>query len=796
MAALPGFTEPDGAVGDVYNGYEIVEVINAGAGRYAWESITEFKSIADLSATAGLVNGRAFKTKGYYTAGDGGGQDLVYRSSGRSGITVDGGFYFTGPGADDYFEAVDKTVVIAERFGMVGDDSTNNATRFQAAINACAAANDSPGNDPSRVMVLGEGTYRIGATLTVKSGVRIVGQGNGTKIKKASSFSGSSAFNFYGGSSSAVVNVSFSQMRIEGAFAAFTDGSSSTGYASRLGLSTFRDIELDTTDGFILDHYCQTVDFENIVSQGSIERFFDIKGNGLSFRRIVQEGGTGTNSSPIFKVSDWTVDASTPYSGRALGIQIHDIIIEGNGHATKTTIVLEGVQNCGIHGLHVETVASDGYAVRLVNCDNVTFTSGTYHSGKKIRIEESQNIIFDCIDLATQTGFNKLDDAIEVVDTVSSVIVNNILSLKGRDVHRVTDMTKNITVRNVSIYDIRTFNPTGLLNLKMASWGGQNMLKNPSFESGAAEWQILASTGTPTATYGQSEVGTGLQLNCTVDPVNSSVNIYQSVTFATEHIGQPFTFCALAKVNSGTGWVQHIFSGAGISSYQDQYNGAYDNSGWVLISQTFIVQSAGAANVGISGVNVTDFSVDCCSLCPGVVAIPDMGSFQSIQLGGRTVVQGSAAPSSGTWKQGDIVINSEPANGEASGWQCVVAGTPGTWLTMAPIGMATSSGIIVRETGTTNETKIVGKNIGDATIWELGGYGPAAFRSLANGGKCTDLSNNLAAWECSDLYLNPNSSINPANNGQVVIEKTSNTSLTVKLKGSDGTVRSTVLTLS
>jgi len=137
MAALPGFTEPDGAVGDVYNGYEIVEVINAGAGRYAWEAITEFKSVADLSATAGLTNGRVFKTKGYYTAGDGGGQEVVYRSSGKSGITVDGGFYFAGPGADDYFEAVDKSVVNVQRFGATGNGTTDDTARLQSAIDFC-----------------------------------------------------------------------------------------------------------------------------------------------------------------------------------------------------------------------------------------------------------------------------------------------------------------------------------------------------------------------------------------------------------------------------------------------------------------------------------------------------------------------------------------------------------------------------------------------------------------------------------------------------------------------------------
>lgn len=139
MAALPGFNEPDAAVGDVYNGYEIVEVINAGAGRYAWESITEFKSVADLASTSGLVNGRAFKTKGYYTAGDGGGQELIYYSTGRSGITVDGGFYFAGPGADDYFEAVDKSVVDVKLFGAKGDGTSDDTARLQATIDFCEA---------------------------------------------------------------------------------------------------------------------------------------------------------------------------------------------------------------------------------------------------------------------------------------------------------------------------------------------------------------------------------------------------------------------------------------------------------------------------------------------------------------------------------------------------------------------------------------------------------------------------------------------------------------------------------
>jgi len=44
---------------------------------------------------------------------------------------------------------------------------------------------------------------------------------------------------------------------------------------------------------------------------------------------------------------------------------------------------------------------------------------------------------------------------------------------------------------------------------------------------------------------------------------------------------------------------------------------------------------------------------------------------------------GTAAPSAGTWKRGDIVWNTTPSAGGDPGFMCVVAGTPGTWKAMA-----------------------------------------------------------------------------------------------------------------
>lgn len=47
-----------------------------------------------------------------------------------------------------------------------------------------------------------------------------------------------------------------------------------------------------------------------------------------------------------------------------------------------------------------------------------------------------------------------------------------------------------------------------------------------------------------------------------------------------------------------------------------------------------------------------------------------------------------------------------------------------------------------------------------------------------------------------DLILEPSSTVNPIKNGELVVEATSNSNITIKLKGSDGVTRSTVLNLS
>lgn len=51
----------------------------------------------------------------------------------------------------------------------------------------------------------------------------------------------------------------------------------------------------------------------------------------------------------------------------------------------------------------------------------------------------------------------------------------------------------------------------------------------------------------------------------------------------------------------------------------------------------------------------------------------------------NTLSYALAAPSTGTWRVGDIVYNTAPAPSGFIGWVCTVAGTPGTWKTFGAI---------------------------------------------------------------------------------------------------------------
>ena len=153
----------------------------------------------------------------------------------------------------------------------------------------------------------------------------------------------------------------------------------------------------------------------------------------------------------------------------------------------------------------------------------------------------------------------------------------------------------------------------------------------------------------------------------------------------------------------------------------------------------------------------------------------------------------------------------------------ITASGAGTLLERWRVGGSTvvsisRSGLLVAAAATTKEVRVLngfGTVIGFYADWTgawLSSMSALRFSSglAANIGVDAALSrtaagvvevNNGTAGQYRDLKLRsviqaPPASITPASNGDLVFEATSNTAITLKLKGSDGTVRSVALTLA
>ena len=140
--------------------YELQENINGLALGNALSS-TNVAGLANIAP----VDGQVVRLLGYDSVADGGGQQLVYRSTGRPAITHEGPFLFTGPGVADWYEALNQDVANVRMAGAVGDGVTDDTAAIQAAIDSGAGE-----------IYIPNGRYKI-TGVDATGGVRVHGPG-------------------------------------------------------------------------------------------------------------------------------------------------------------------------------------------------------------------------------------------------------------------------------------------------------------------------------------------------------------------------------------------------------------------------------------------------------------------------------------------------------------------------------------------------------------------------------------------------------------------------------------------
>lgn len=153
---------------------------------------------------------------------------------------------------------------------------------------------------------------------------------------------------------------------------------------------------------------------------------------------------------------------------------------------------------------------------------------------------------------------------------------------------------------------------------------------------------------------------------------------------------------------------------------------------------------------------------------------------------------------------GMIVAATENYTTSAAGSQIILYATPAGSATVQGVASFNTSGMAIGSSSPPSGTQrsigvfgaAAGSNAGSNIIGNDGGsvaWGVGSYTSILGG----TYANQMLFYSSSGFYVfRPGSSITPTNNGDMTMQLTSNTSLTFKVKGSDGTVRSNSLTLS
>lgn len=112
----------------------------------------------------------------------------------------------------------------------------------------------------------------------------------------------------------------------------------------------------------------------------------------------------------------------------------------------------------------------------------------------------------------------------------------------------------------------------------------------------------------------------------------------------------------------------------------------FSNSEAVSIAGKYYAATTAAINHFDPTGNSMRPAIGKCWFAPGVVPIiPVAGVAKTTTIGEMQIGHGTAAPTTGVWKRGDIVFNTSAAASGKAGWICTTSGTPGTWKAFASI---------------------------------------------------------------------------------------------------------------
>ncbi|GJQ44053.1 MAG: hypothetical protein JETCAE03_35510 [Ignavibacteriaceae bacterium] len=553
-------------------------------------------------------------------------------------------------------------------------DTTGNwQPAIQAAINSLEPliglrAYGSAAFGTVGVVVLPALTMEIDSSIKLYSGITLQGQGFSSELKEGSGFVGEQLISLYG-KSNVVDNVKIKDLQLTSTTVR------AIGYdnvvAGYMVNSLFEGLVLNSAQGIILDEYTQATVIRDIYSYGAVDTILFLYGNFNYVENIDKEGNTGSSVGAYIYLRDLTGTG-----GSCHGNELKNILIEGGTSVNKSGIIINNVGHVTIDNYWYEPNFSDGYMLRVGGAQRVDikgYFQIPYPNSGKLKIDSTGIVIIE--NYTAGSAVVPLDSLIEK-DSMSVVQFTNYQDRGIYNPYRLEELLNNFQFGNVisnilSVAPKLGYSPTQHLIYT----SGSNWLINGSFEAGQYQWTTTADT----VSVISSEVDKGLMLRVLWNDTTNG-NVLQNITIPSEFIGRVLTFSALVKVTEGNevGYVYPFIDGCGIS-VSNYYNRAFLGSGWQVITQTIEPYSAGTLTIGVGGSNILEYYIDNANLSIGTETILNSDRTGSLELNNNSITYASSAPTTGTWKQGDIVFNSGVDDEGYAGWVCTSAGTPGTW---------------------------------------------------------------------------------------------------------------------
>ncbi len=185
----------------------------------------------------------------------------------------------------------------------------------------------------------------------------------------------------------------------------------------------------------------------------------------------------------------------------------------------------------------------------------------------------------------------------------------------------------------------------------------------------------------------------------------------------------------------------------------------------------------------------------------GTVTTAGFNTFVGINAGNFTMGSTATTTTQASYNTASgyssLFSNTTGHSNTASGYSSLFSNTAGHSNTAS----GHSSGRYIADGSSPNQTSNTSIYLGASTKASADGNSNETvigYNAIGNGSNSVTLGNASVTKTVlrGNVITSPLASVTPANNGELMVEATSNTTLTFKLKGTDGTVRSGTITLA